>query len=187
MKCPACGEAADAFGQNSISERHNALRDALLDTCARNGIPAKAEQGCFGDTRDADLLLVGWSHGRSLAVDLTIRHPLAPSCWPLQLPKVRRALRDGEAEKLSKALDRCQHAGWRYLAAAFSPWGMAGPAAKGLLEDLARRVSCAAVGQEKVARALEFFGSVSLTMAMQVARQLRLASRVREAVADAIC
>jgi hypothetical protein len=191
VRCPACGEAADAYGDhflccayNGMTERHNALRDCLLEECSRGGIPARAEQGCTGDTRDADLLLVGWARGRNLAVDITVRHPLAPSQWPLHLPKVRKCLREGEADKLAKAHDRCKRFGWDYAAAAFSPWGMAGPAAKGLLDNLARRVACAAAGREKQERMARLFDSVSLTVAIQVARQLRLAGRVSEAAAD---
>ena len=65
-KCPACGDPADVFGDhflccrmNGLAERHNALRDEILDVCNKSGIPARAEQGCFEDTRDANLLLVG--------------------------------------------------------------------------------------------------------------------------------
>ena len=54
-----------------------------------------------------------------------------------------------------------------------------------MLDDLARRLACPVAGWEKAARMQRLFEGVSLTIAIQVARQLRLASRVREALADA--
>ena len=84
--CPLCGEFIDPFGdhivccrKNGITERHHAIRDALLAACARVGAAARKEQGCDGGTRDADVLLMAWNKGRHTAVDLVLEHALAPS------------------------------------------------------------------------------------------------------------
>ena len=194
VKCPACGDPADVFGdhflccrQNGLTERHHALRDAFLDVCTKAGIAARPEQGCFGDTRDADLLLVGWSRGRNTAVDFTVVHPLAPSNWPLALEAVSRELKGAEARKVAVAEERCQHAGWAYQAAAFSPWGMPGPSAKGLLQEISRRAVAALGGWEKTRRLLEIQEGVSVTMQRQVARQLGLRYRVLQDLVDPPC
>ena len=169
---------------NGIAERHNALRDEVLDVCTKSGIAARPEQGCFGDTRDADLLLVGWCKGRNTAVDFTVVHPLAPSNWPLRLEEVTRELKSAEARKVAIAEERCQYAGWSYLAAAFSPWGMAGPSGKGLLQEICRRAVASLSGWEKIRRQGEIAVGISVTLQQQVARQLSLRYRVLQDLAD---
>ncbi len=77
------------------------------------------------------MLLVGWSRGRKTAVDFTLCHPLAPSKWLLQLSVVADALKKTEKKKVLVAQERCTHARWSYVAAAFSPWEIPGPIAAG--------------------------------------------------------
>ena len=112
-------------------------------------------------------------------------HPLAPSNWPLRVEEVTRELKSAEARRVGIAEDRCRRAGWSFIAAAFSPWGMPGPSAKGLLQEISRRAVAALAGWEKTRRQGEIAQGISVTLQQQVARQLGLRYRVLQDLVDA--
>jgi hypothetical protein len=172
---------------NGMTERHHAIRDYVFDVCTKGGIHARPEQGCFEGTRDADLLLVGWSRGRNTAVDFTVSHPLAPATWPLQTQRVKDTLKKAEARKVALAEARCKYAGWSYAAAAMSPWGMTGPSATSLMREITRRATAALSGRSLMKKAEEIAQGFSITMARQLARQLQLRYRVLEDASDLPC
>jgi hypothetical protein len=120
-------------------------------------------------------------------VDFTVCHPLAPSKWPLQLPVVADALKKAEKKKVLVAQERCTHAGWSYVAAAFSPWGMPGPSAAGLLQEITRRATASLEGWERSKHSVEINQGFSITVARQLARQLSLRYRVIEEAHDSSC
>ena len=76
-------------------------------------------------------------------MDFTVVHPLAPSHWPLRVEEAARELKAAEVRKTAIAEERCRRGAWLYQAAAFSPWGMPGPSAKGLLTEISRRALAA--------------------------------------------
>ncbi len=73
------------------------------------------------------------------------------------------------------------------MAAAFSPWGMPGPSAKSLLQEITRRAVAALGGWEKTIRTLQIQEGISVTMQRQVSRQLALRYRVLQDLADPPC
>ena len=187
--CPLCGDFVDAFGdhlvacrRNGPTERHNAVRDALFAACVQAGVPARKEQGCEGGTRDADILLHAWNKGRPVAVDIVIEHALAPSRWPLNLSRVSAILPDAEATKATRASERCARAGWDFQGAAFSLWGKPGPAASSLIFRLQQVAHNGLHTHEREQSEREFRQNFSLAFVRAVARQLRLACRVQDAV-----
>jgi hypothetical protein len=105
----------------------------------------------------------------------------------LQLPAVADALKKAEKKKVAIAQERCAHAGWSYVAAAFSPWGMPGPSAAGLLAEITRRATAALDGRERIKRGVEITQGFSITVARQLARQLSLRYRVIEEAQDSPC
>jgi hypothetical protein len=138
------------------------------------------EQGCEGDTRDGDVLLQGWAKGKNVAVDFVIEHPLAPHRWPLRLERVQRCLKDAEVAKQTKGEERCARHGWGFQPAAFTTWGMAGPQASAMLFEIKKRATNNLSGWIKIKKAEEITANISLTMARQIARQLRMRNRVHE-------
>ncbi len=71
------------------------------------------------------------------------------------------------------------------MAAAFSPWGMAGPSAKGLIQEITRRALASLTGWEKIRRQGEITEGISVTLQQQVARQLSLRYRILQVLVDA--
>jgi hypothetical protein len=105
----------------------------------------------------------------------------------LQLPVIADALKKAEKKKVLAAEERCLHAGWSYVAAAFSPWGMPGPSAAGLLKEITRRATASLEGWERMKRGVEITQGFSITVARQLARQLSLRYRVIEEAQDSPC
>ena len=85
-KCQLCGDALDAFGDHAVCctknkpwQRHFLVQDFLMRQCRSAGITCLREQSLLhSERREADLLLPNWHGTKSLAIDLTIRHPRAP-------------------------------------------------------------------------------------------------------------
>ena len=106
--------------------------------------------------------------------------------WPLRVEDAARELKAAELRKTAIAEERCRREAWLYQAAAFSPWGMPGPSAKGLLTEISRRAVAALSGWEKIRRQGEIAQGVSVTLQQQVARQLSLRYVVQQDLADTL-
>jgi hypothetical protein len=189
--CPLCGDPVDAFGdhfvcceKNGITQRHHALRDAIFDVLARGAIPAAKEVVSAHRNRPADILLVAWERGRDVAVDVTVTHPLAPSCYPLVLQRVGQHCRRAETNKVTAEAEMCREVGWGFMPAAFTPWGGSGPTARSLLYEIGRLATAALEGWPKQRRLREIQETISLTLARATVRQLRLRNRVQDACVD---
>jgi hypothetical protein len=138
--CDKCGQPLDVFGDHLLTcrhsglwKRHNLLRDALeyITTCS--GMCCQTEARVEGKTRPADLLVYEWDSGRDMAVDLTIRHPLAASGkWD---PNVCQ-LSEAEAAKNRKYLSLCNAAGLDFTPLGMSPFGAFGPQGNSFLRRL---------------------------------------------------
>ena len=64
--------------KNNLWQRHFFVQDFLLRQCRTAGIQCLREQSLLHtEPREANLLIPNWSGTRSLAIDLTIRHPRA--------------------------------------------------------------------------------------------------------------
>ena len=78
-------------------------------------------------------MLYDWEAGRDLAVDLTVRHPLAASChWDPH----KCFLAEAEAEKNRKYLTLCNQAGMDFAPVGLSTFGAVGPQGRCLLKKL---------------------------------------------------
>ena len=84
-QCPRCGEPDDPFGDhqlccrlNGLWLRHKALVDFLVHVVTAAGLGCTVEER-VGNDRSGDLCIRRWKDGKVLMVDVTVRHPLAPS------------------------------------------------------------------------------------------------------------
>jgi hypothetical protein len=93
---------------------------------------------------------------------------------------VQRCLKDAEVAKQTKGEERCARHGWGFQPAAFTTWGMAGPQASAMLFEIKKRATNNLSGWIKIKKAEEITANISLTMARQIARQLRMRNRVHE-------
>ena len=133
-RCPACSDPLDVFGdhllccaKNGITHRHHLVRDAWSDVLLRAAIPHAREVVIppglgratpFARDRPADLLLTRWERGRDMAVDVTVCHPAAASCFPLSEERARRHLSHEELLKRTREGPQCGAAAWGFHAAA---------------------------------------------------------------------
>ena len=86
-----------------------------------------------GKARPADLLITPWKEGKSIAVDLTLVHPLiASSLWSTDNNAVAKA----EQDKVLKYSDLCDRAHLLFNPAGLDTIGGPGPMALGFLKTL---------------------------------------------------
>ena len=162
-----------------MTQRHNALRDALSHLLTQCGIPHRKEvMAANSSSRPADILLCAWDLGRDAAVDLTISHPASLSCYPLRPTEADRHLGNAEAAKREAEGAACGASRWSLYPAAFSPWGGAGPGARHLLFHVLQRGLSDLHGWAQARRRAEALQGLSLVLARSVAAQLELRCRV---------
>ena len=179
-KCPACGDACDPLGdhsvncgKNGITRRHNAVRDEWSRTLSAASIPHAKEVVATGLKRPADILLIGWHRGRDVCVDFTICNPIAADNFPLKPGMGKQHLSLAEREKIRKEGPLCAQAAWGFHPAALSPWSCMGPAAKWLLHDTLKKITPDLTLAAHSARIQEIKQNISITLAREVARQLK--------------
>ena len=146
--CPLCQQALDPFGDhfvvckwNGPVRRHNALRDEWSRVLTQAHIPWRKEIPTTGGDRPDDLLLVGFSKGRDMSLDITIVSPTALGEYPLCPTKARRLLAQAETAKTAKEAESCARMGWCHHPAAYSTWGGQGPAASAFMAEVLHRAT----------------------------------------------
>ena len=70
--------------------------------------------------------------------------------------------------------------GWECLPMAYSTWGGEGPGAKRVFREVLKRSTADLQGWQRTVRAVEMRQALSLTLAREVARQLRMRCRVND-------
>ena len=75
---------------NGLIFRHNAIRDALFNTCTQACLaPSREDRALLPgiDARPADLYIPAWTGGKDTALDITVVNPLQVAmCSRLQSP-----------------------------------------------------------------------------------------------------
>ena len=141
--CDKCGQPMDVFGDHFLTCRHSGLwrrhnfpRDVLSDIATSAGLRCQTEACVQGKARPADVLVYEWDSGRDLAVDLTVRHPLAASG---QWDPRKSQLADAEEEKNRKYLAVCNDEGMDFTPAGISTFGAFGSQGRSFLSKLFNR------------------------------------------------
>ena len=179
--CPRCTASLDASGnhfvccnKNGIVQRHGAVQDAVLRVAQAAGFVARKEQAAPDRTRPGDVFIARLDANGPAAVDITVRHTLAPS-RPVRKPEDLPSWFQGqEREKTAKYQSQCRRLGWSMVPFVMDCFGGLGDEARSFLstcltlllgkkELWARRSAEANVWQR-----------ISLALAREVARQLRL-------------
>jgi hypothetical protein len=151
--CPACGKAADEFGDHSVAcahtgeriARHNHLANMLFRVAqSANLAPTKEENALIPGTqgRPADVLIRAWGHGgKDMAYDVVVTSPL-------QKTLVKRAGReDGVAtkkafeDKLRKYGEACRVNGMEMSPMAVDTFGAWHPKSAMQLKRLAKALA----------------------------------------------
>ena len=141
--CDKCGQPMDVFGDHFLTCRHSGLwrrhnfpRDVLSDIATSAGLRCQTEACVQGKARPADVLVYEWDSGRDLAVDLTVRHPLAASG---QWDPRKSQLADAEEEKNRKYLAVCNDEGLDFTPVGMSTFGAFGSQGRSFLSKLFNR------------------------------------------------
>ena len=152
--CPRCGTPMDLLGDhavccrfNNITRRHMALQDGLVDVARRADVACRKEAGGGEEerTRPGDVFFPRWDTEGPAAVDVTVRHPLAPSAPVGDLEGLERWRGRQEGEKRAKYGAQCGRLGWRFIPFVVDTFG--GISQEGL--DCVGRLLKGVVGQKE--------------------------------------
>jgi hypothetical protein len=138
----------DCYGDHALSctccglySRHNKLRDVIVDEYMASGLSVRVEAklpGC--SSRPADVLVLDSSDPFSLAVDVSVVHPLYPSSAAVEVtPGASAAVT--EESKIASAGQTCAAEGWRLLPLCAEPTGAWGPTGQKCVRGLIRKLS----------------------------------------------
>ena len=183
-ECPCCQLAMDPFGDhlvtcklNHLSERHNALRNAVASVLRDHGFSTLVEQrlGSDDQRRPADIALMNLDPRGPLAVDLVVHHPGGMGTHRSGADALG-TLKSREEDKHNASEAYCHSHGWLFSAMGWHTWGGAGPRANALLKkfdaaiagDLRgwpKRQAIRAFRQKIVFRLMSFIGSQLLPAA----------------------
>jgi len=141
--CPRCDGPMDTVGhhlvgchRNGITRRHGAVQDYVLSLAHRAGFVARREQGGVDRTRPGDVLISRLDANGPCAVDITVRHTLAPS-RPVRSPDDFTAwVERQEQEKKDKYAATCRSLGWSFTPFVLDCYGALGREGRSLMGSL---------------------------------------------------
>ena len=180
LQCPRCEGPMDSSGnhlvcchRNGIYRRHGAVQDYVLTLAHRAGFVARREQGGADRTRPGDVLITRLDANGPCAVDITVRHTLAPS-HSLRLGDGLPAwLEKQEEEKRNKYGSTCRTLGWTFTPFVMDCFGALGKAGQGLMSCLLRMLLAQQESWERRGAEAEVWQGLSITLMREVGAQLR--------------
>ena len=180
--CPRCDGPMDSVGhhlvcchRNGITRRHGAVLDYVLGLAHRAGFVARREQGGVDRTRPGDVLITRLDANGPCAVDITVRHTLAPS-HPLRTPGGLGAwVERQEQEKKDKYTATCRSLGWSFVPFVVDCYGAVGREARGLMSSLLKMLLAQREGWERRGAEADAWQGLSVAVMREVGAQLRAA------------
>jgi hypothetical protein len=185
--CPRCESALDCSGnhlvccvKNGLTQRHGAVQDTVFRLVQQAGFTARKEQAAPDRTRPGDVFISRLDSNGPAAVDITIRHTLAPSRPVRKAADVEPWLEAQEREKTTKYLPQCRRLGWAMIPFVVDCFGGLGREARSLMGTCLRMI----LGQRELwarrSAEAEVWQTLSVSVAKEVGKQLRLSRYVTE-------
>jgi hypothetical protein len=152
------------------------MQDAVLRMVLAAGFVAKKEQSAPDRSRPGDVFISRLDANGPAAVDITVRDTLAPSRPVRTAADVGSWFQSQEADKRRKYDGQCRRLGWTLVPFVMDCYGAMGDEARGLVGTALRLL----LGQKepwarRQAEASTWQG-LSITLAKEVGRQLRVAA-----------
>jgi len=180
--CPRCNGPMDATGhhlvccqRNGIMRRHGSVQQFILDLAHRAGFSARREQGGADRTRPGDVLITRLDANGPCAVDITVRHTLAPSHplrksdeWPLWVSRQ-------EEDKRTRYVATCRSLGWTFTPLVMDCFGAVGPEGRTLMGTLLRMLLAQREPWERRSAEADAWQGLSLALVREIGAQLRAA------------
>jgi len=178
--CPRCSVTMDVSGhhlvcchKNGIVQRHGAVQEALYRLLSRAGFTVRKEQATPERSRPGDVFVSRLDANGPAAVDITVRHPLAPSRVLPATFDVDRWRAQQEADKVRKYHAQCSRLGWSLVPFVADCYGGLGTEARTLVSTCLKQIAAQQeVGFRRGAEA-EVWQGLLLPLAKEVGRQLR--------------
>ncbi len=179
MRCPACGDAADVFGDHALAckrggfvQRHSAVIGFLWHLATAAGLRVRTEVGVGGPERPGDLWFSHWKGAGPLAVDGVIVHPLNPSLPYTSIKTGLEAVTEEEQRKRDKNGPLCAAARVAFEPFAMSTFGRLGESSSKLFKELIALLPEAASKDEREKLSRRYSQQLQLALKRDIARML---------------
>ena len=174
----------DVYGDHLVSckfnqptQRHHAVRDALVQVLRDNGLSCRIEVAIGGKRRPADVAIEGVDVRGPIAVDLLVHDPLGPS-HPRDAATIKNSLAAGELQKVHGEEALCHSNGYLFSPMGWHPWGGVGPKGTALLRRLGKIIAGDSQGWARMRKLQAFRQKLSFALMQFIARQLQPAQEV---------
>ena len=108
--------------------RHQTVVGHLSHVAKAAGLRVSFEESVPEGTRPADMLISSWpTPGTSLAIDISVIHPLGLSHQPHLVARSDAYLEQAERVKNNAYASACGRVGWHFAPVIFSTFGKVGP------------------------------------------------------------
>jgi hypothetical protein len=180
--CPRCNGPMDATGhhlvcchRNGIMRRHGSVQQFILDLAQRAGFVARREQGGSDRTRPGDVLITRLDANGPCAVDITIRHTMAPSHPLRKASDWSTWVGRQEDDKRSRYASSCRSLGWTFTPFVLDCFGGVGPEGRNLMSTLLRMLLAQRAPWERRSAEADAWQGLSLALVREIGAQLRAA------------
>ena len=161
--------------RNGITRRHGAVQDFVLGLAQRAGFVARREQGGADRTRPGDVLIAPLDSNGPCAVDITVRHTLAPSHPVRTAGDLSAWVSRQESEKRSKYEATCRSLGWAFTPFVLDCYGAVGREGRGLMSSLLKMLLAQRETWERRRAEAEAWQGLSISLMREIGAQLRTA------------
>ena len=182
LACPRCNGPMDSTGhhlvcchRNGITRRHGAVQQYVLDLAHKAGFSARREQGGEDRTRPGDVLITRLDANGPCAVDITVRHTLAPSHPLRKAADLPQWVSRQEEDKRSRYAATCRSLGWTFTPLVMDCFGAVGPDGRTLMGTLLRMLLAQREPWERRSTEADAWQGLSLALVRELGAQLRAA------------
>ena len=179
-ECPRCDARLDVSGhhlvccmRNGIVQRHGVVQDAIHRLALRAGLTARKEQAADDGSRPGDVFIPRLDANGPAAVDVTVRHSLAPSRPVRAGTDLDGWFQGQEREKVTKYRSVCARRGWTLVPFVVDCYGGLGKEAGNLVSQFLKLLLGQKEGWARRSAEADVWQALGIALARDVARQLR--------------
>ena len=180
--CQLCGGFVDIYGDHYLCcprggfyNRHQTVVGHLSHVAKAAGLRVLFEESVPEGTRPADMLISSWpTPGTSLAIDISVIHPIGLSHQPHLVARSDAYLEQAERVKNNAYASACGRVGWHFAPVIFSTFGKVGPKGRETISKIFNFYTSALATEKEREKALwQLHQQQQVAMKKAVARMLQ--------------
>jgi hypothetical protein len=152
----------------------------ILDLAQKAGFTARREERADDNSRPGDVFITRFDANGPAAVDVTVRHLLAPS-HPVTTQAAREKWHeDQEKDKIRKYDAACQRLGWTFTPFVMDCYGGLGDAAQAFVNSCLKLLLSQQEGWQRRGMEANVWQTLGIALARELAKQLAWGSQAEQ-------